>query len=101
LVVTPLLPDRSNGWRISDVTRTSVYEGQDFFKDVTPSIRYRSFSPFRAAGEFEFLFGMRVGGAEDGGDWTFTRNDDGWKLRAAGADCAIRPDGQSLICSTA
>lgn len=101
LVVTPLLPDRSNGWRISDVTRTSVYEGQDFRKDVTPSIHYRSFSPFRAAGEFEFLFGMRVGGAEDGGDWTFALGDDGWELRAEGAVGAIRPDGRSLAYSTA
>ena len=101
LVVTPLLPDRSNGWRISDVTRTSLYQGQESFEDVTPSIRYRSFSPFRAAGEFEFLFGMRVGGAEDGGDWTFAPGDDGWELRAKGAAGTIRPDGQSLVCSTA
>jgi len=101
LVVTPLLPDKSNGWRVSDVTRTSVYKSHDSRGDVTPSIRYRSFSPFRAAAEFEFLFAMRVGGDEDGGDWTFTPDTNGWELQAKGTPTPIRPDGQTLVCNTA
>jgi len=83
LVVTPLLPDRSMGWRVNDVTRTSTYVPEEG-KDANPSIRYRSFSPFRAAGEFEFLFAMRVDGDEDGGEWDFCFDDEGWRLRHAG-----------------
>ena len=94
LVVAPLLPDRSLGWRVSDVTRTSIYQAHSTLKEVTPSIRYRSFSPFRAAERFEFLFAMRVGGDESGGDWQFTQDGDGWALRAAGTDRVIRPSSR-------
>ncbi|MCJ8329166.1 MAG: heparinase II/III-family protein, partial [Lentisphaeria bacterium] len=72
LVVTPLLPDRINGWRVTDATRTSTYHCHDVMREVNPSIRYRSFSPFRKAGEFEFLFAMRVNGDPLGSEWDFT-----------------------------
>jgi hypothetical protein len=88
LVVTPLLPDRSMGWRVSDVTRTSSYVTDDSGKSVIPSIRYRGFSPFRAAEKFEFLFAMRVDGDEDGDVWDFRGEDEDWELRHGGVTIA-------------
>lgn len=96
LVVTPLLPDRRLGWRVSDVTRTSHYQCHDTLEQVRPSVRYRSFAPFRAAESFEFLFALRVDGDPTGADWRFECGEDGWSLRSAGADWTIRPDAESL-----
>ena len=96
LVVTPLLPDRSLGWRVSDVTRASVYESHDTLQDVQRAVRYRSFSPFRAAGGFEFLFGLRVNGDESGRDWEFTPGPDGWTLKPDGTDQVILPTDNGL-----
>ena len=84
LAITPLLPDRSMGWRVNDVTRTSTYPNDEMGKSVNPSIRYRSFSPFRATETFEFLFAMRVDGDEDGDEWDFRSEDDGWELHHGG-----------------
>jgi len=94
LAVTPLLPDRSLGWRVSDVNRTSIYVAHSSLKEVTPSIRYRSFSPFRRAERFEFLFAMRVGGDQAGGDWRFAEEDGGWSLTVAATGRVIRPSGR-------
>jgi len=96
LCVTPLLPDRTMGWRVSDVTRTSTYEDSDKMEMVSPSIRYRSFSPFRAAERFEFVFAMRVGGKPDGGDWMFDPQGSDWTLRAAGRGLTLRADANDL-----
>ncbi len=79
LTVTPLLPERSMGWRVSDVTRTSSYPHDERGTMSHPSVRYRSFSPFRAAEKFEFLFAMRVDGDENEA-WDFREDDDGWEL---------------------
>ncbi len=94
LRVTPFLPDRANGWRVSNVTRTSVYECSNTRAGVTRDIRYRSFSPLRAAARFEFLFGLQVGGTPDG--WQFTPGEDCWRLRLAGRTTVIRPEGDGL-----
>ncbi|MDA0841428.1 MAG: heparinase II/III family protein [Planctomycetota bacterium] len=94
MTVTPFLPDRHFGWRTSDVERVSVYECSDTRKDVTQTIRYRSFSPFRKAISFEFLFGISIGGTTD--DWIFEAADGQWQL--ALPDCSYRvvPDGEGL-----
>jgi hypothetical protein len=89
LVVTPFLPDRSSGWRVSDVTRTSEYEDHANLAQVSPSIRYRSFTPFRPAESFEFLFGMQIGGSTAGDDWEFVESDGGWSLRAVHAATVV------------
>ena len=96
LVVTPFLPDRRNGWRVSDVVRASTYECSDTRQDVVRTVRYRSFSPFRRAAKAEYLFGMHVNGREQGDDWQFVPAADGWSLRSAGHDGTIRPKGDSL-----
>ncbi len=91
LVVTPLLPDRSMGWRVNDVTRTSTYVNDESGKQANPSIRYRSFSPFRAAEKFEFLFAMRVGEDHVDGEWDFRHKDGGWELQHGGVRIAPEP----------
>lgn len=96
LKVTPFLPDRSFGWRVSDVVRTSTYENSNTRKEVAPSVRYRSFAPFRAAESFEFLFGFRIGDGPSDGDWDFVQADDGWTLRAAGFDRPILPKDDTM-----
>lgn len=95
LAVTPFLPERAMGRRVSDVTRTSTYECSDTRLEVTRAIRYRSFSAFRPSAAAEFLFGLRVNGA-GGADWTFTPSLTGWALRAEGYEGIIVPDGESL-----
>ena len=102
LTVTPFLPDRSLGWRHSDVKRTSYYKDQPG-DDVERSVRYRSFAPFRKAGRFEFLFGFRVAakqeakeGKADGAEWDFEERDDGWILRGRGIALEIRPEDDTL-----
>jgi len=88
LAITPLLPDRSMGWRVKDVTRTSTYPNDETGSSVSPSIRYRSFAPFRAAEKFEFLFAMRVTEGDDEGEWDFHHTDGGWELRHDGVAVA-------------
>lgn len=83
LAVTPFLPDRGLGWRVSDVARASTYECSDTRQEVTMTIRYRAFSTFRPAAAAEFLFGLRVNGAGEA-DWAFTETPEGWTLQAAG-----------------
>ncbi|HOF88439.1 MAG TPA: heparinase II/III family protein, partial [Armatimonadota bacterium] len=95
LAVTPFLPDRALGWRVSDVMRTSTYECSDTRQEVTMAIRYRGFSAFRPAHEAEFLFGLRVNGAGSA-DWTFAQTEEGWTLRAAGYAGGIVPEGEML-----
>lgn len=94
LSLTPLLPQRENGWRVTDATRTSMYQDSNTLEPVTIPISYRSFAPFRAASSFEFLFGLRVGGGTD--DWRFEGSEGNWELRAKGLDVVIRPDGDAL-----
>lgn len=98
LVVTPFLPDRAMGWRITDATRTSIYENSDTRREETRGVRYRSFAPFRKARSFEFLFGLRINGDPHGRDWTFTppADDKPWSLAAADSDQTLRPSGDSL-----
>lgn len=95
LSVVPFLPDLTNGWRWSDVTRTSLYQHSNNLRMVTPSIRYRSFSAFRKAPTFEFLFGLRVHGTGEA-DFRFETADGGWRLRPAGSGCAIEPTGDGM-----
>lgn len=96
LTVTPFLPDRSFGWRVGDVVRTSAYENSNTHEEETRSVRYRSFAPFRAAKSFEFLFGLRIGDGPSDGDWEFVPADDGWTLRAAGFDRPILPEDDTM-----
>ena len=97
LTVTPFLPDRSLGWRVSDVVRTSFYENSDTRKEEVRSIRYRSFAPFRAAERFEFLFGLRVGRGDADAVWSWDGQAGDWSLRASGHDATVVPAGQSLV----
>jgi hypothetical protein len=94
MTVTPFLPDRHFGWRTSDIERVSVYECSDTRKEVTQTIRYRSFSPFRKADSFEFLFGIRIGGTTE--DWSFETIDDSWQISLPEQPCRILPDGDGL-----
>jgi len=96
LTVAPFLPDRSSGWRVSDVVRTSTYENSNTHEEETLSVRYRSFAPFRAAASFEFLFGLRIGDGPGDADWDFVQADDGWTLRAAGFDRPILPKDDTM-----
>ena len=96
LAVTPFLPDRTNGWRHSDVSRTSRYVDPNRNTETPVTIRYRSFSPFRKSESFEFLFGMRVGGTGEA-DWRFTPGEAGaWMLEALAAGTRIVPEGDGL-----
>jgi len=96
LTVVPLLPDREFGWRISDVVRTSHYKSSGTGKEETVCIRYRSFSPFRAADSFEFLMGLRVGGRVSRHDWEFRLAPDGWELPVPHHGVMLRPSGDSM-----
>jgi hypothetical protein len=99
LAVHSLLPDRQQGWRWNDVTRTSLYECSDTRQMVTRAVRYRSFAPFRPATHFEFLFLLAIGDAAadasgldfagSAGDWTLTLPRAGWR---------VVPEGCSLAC---
>jgi hypothetical protein len=95
LAVTPLLPSREFGWRVSDVMRTSVYPDEEYHAEYTHRIRYRGFAPFRAAESFEFLFGLKVGGG-GAGDWNLETDERGWRLMAPGLDRVIIPEGTGL-----
>ena len=106
LWVTPLLPDDSFGFRVSDVTRKSIYENSNAREMVSPSIHYRSFEPLRASEEFEFLMLMRATKNEGEPSRTFRWETDvgrstapsegniGWRLIFD--DFAIEPDGESM-----
>jgi hypothetical protein len=96
LSLVPFLPDRRQGWRWSDVTRTSLYQHSDSLRMVTPAVRYRSFSPFRKMENCEFLWAFRVNGrGED--DWCFTVGDAGpWTLEAVDSGACIVPEGEGL-----
>ncbi|MCX5658833.1 MAG: heparinase II/III family protein [Planctomycetota bacterium] len=95
--VTPFLPDRAMGWRTSDVTRTSVYVNSDTLVEQTLKVKYRSFAPFRQAERFEFLFGIKIDGAGDPGEWTFDPGTEGkWSLKAAGAAGTLVPEGDGV-----
>ncbi len=95
LSVVPFLPDRSMGWRSADVESASTYMEELTKEDVTETIRYRSFSPFRKAEAFEFLFGLRVNGKTDGSDWEFEETGGGWTLQAADRG-TVRPEQDTL-----
>lgn len=95
LTVTPFLPNRSLGWRHSDVERTSYYKDQPG-RDVERTVRYRSFAPFRKASRFEFLFGFRVNCRPDGTGWVFEEHDGRWLLSARWIDFHIRPERDTL-----
>jgi hypothetical protein len=95
LAVTPLLPDRSRGWRVSDVERTSTYECSDTRKDVTRTIRYRSFSILPRVDALEFLVALRVNG-NGSADWTFMPAEDGWTLAVADRPAVIMPAGDGM-----
>jgi hypothetical protein len=101
LSVTPFLPDRSMGWRISDTERTSIYEHSDTLNEVTRTVRYRSFSTFRKAREIELLFGFKINGTSGADDWDFQTVDDSWSLLARDSGLMIRPDGDYLRASPA
>ena len=96
LSVVPFLPDRSMGWRSADVKSDSTYLEELTQEDVTETMRYRSFSPFRKAEQFEFLFGLRVNGKTDGSDWRFEEADGAWTLQAQGHG-TVRPEQDSLL----
>jgi hypothetical protein len=96
LAVHAFLPDRQQGWRWSDVTRTSLYECSDTRQPVTRAIRYRSFAPFRAAARFEFLFVLRVGTAPADPGPTFTGAAGAWTLALPAGLGLVVPDGQQL-----
>lgn len=93
--VTPFLPDRSNGWRTSDVTRTSEYVGSDALRDETLTIRYRSFAPFQQTTSAEFLFALEVGDTGGKTAWQFEGAAGKWTLQSASA--IVRPEGDELI----
>lgn len=95
LSVVPFLPDHQNGWRTSDVERTSTYECSDTRQMVTRAIRYRSFSTFRKAERFEFLFGLRVNGS-GASDWRFEGMELNWRLTPSGMRAVVQPDGDSM-----
>lgn len=96
MTVTPFLPDRSLGWRVSDAVRTSAYPESSQGEMVTRSIRYRSFSPFRAAGSFEFLFGLHIGGNASSSAWQWEGEAGAWTLKVAEIGATVTPEGDSL-----
>ena len=94
LTVTPYLPDRAPGWRVSDVTRTSIYEDSNTRQEKTMTVRYRSFAPFRAAPAFELLFGLQIGDASD--DWEFEGREGDWRLALPGRGLTVTPAGDFM-----
>jgi hypothetical protein len=100
LWVSPLLPDQSFGFRVSDISRKSIYEDSNSRKMVFPSIRYRAFEPLRAAESFEFLMLMRAHADEGEPErrYRFESNQTaisgGWRI--CFSDATIEPDGDSM-----
>lgn len=95
LCLVPFLPDRDQGWRWSDVIRTSLYRHSDSMRMVSPAVRYRSFSPFRKAGSCEFLMAFRANGRGEE-DWRFTGEAGNWTLEAVGTGACIVPAKEGL-----
>lgn len=93
ICITPLLPDRSNGWRVSDTIRRSTYENSNTGEIEHPTVRYRSFSPFRPAESCEFLFLCHLGSAEPC-DYDFDNSGQTWELKLDSN--TITPDGDRL-----
>ena len=98
--VTPLLPDRTAGWRVSDVARRSVYENSNTAETERPSIQYRSYSPFCAAPSFEFLFLLRLGSSEPTG-YRFEGEAGAWLLDLPSAGVTLTGVGENLSCRPA
>lgn len=96
LTVVHLLPDRANGWRWNDVTRTSVYECSDTRQEVVRRVRYRSFMPFRSAERSEFLFVLRVGLQSDARELAFSGAAGAWTLALPHAGLTVTPAGDTL-----
>ncbi|MCE9592344.1 MAG: heparinase II/III-family protein [Planctomycetes bacterium] len=96
LTVRPFLLDRTLGWRVADVCRTSLFNAYDLAEEIRPSIRYRAFSPLRPAESFEFLFGMRLGATNDTAFWQFEGAPGDWTLRVASHDLTVRPQADSV-----
>ena len=90
--VTPLLPDRTSGWRVSDVVRTSTFENSNTRQMERLNVRYRSFAPFRAADAFEFLFVLRLGDATDK-PLPFDGEAGNWRLQVSDGVTVV-PDGE-------
>jgi hypothetical protein len=95
LAITPLLPTRQFGWRVNDVTRTSIYPDEEYHAEYTHHIRYRGFAPFRAADSFEFLFGLKIGGTGVK-DWDFATDERGWRLGIPELGRTLIPDETGL-----
>ena len=93
--LAPLLPSRDQGWRISDVTRTSRYENSNTHEAERQHVRYRSFSTFRAAETFEYLFVMHLAGTAPA-THAFTLDRGTWQLGLPSARLAVRPHGDTL-----
>ena len=74
----------------------STYREESSRQDVSRAIAYRSFSPFRRAETFEFLFALRVNGRPDGEDWQFQTTPAGWTLKAEDYDHTVTPHSDTL-----
>ena len=93
ICITPLLPDRSHGWRVSDTTRRSSYENSNTGDIVHPTVRYRSFSPFRSAEAWEFLFLCHLGQSAPP-DHSFDNTAPTWALKLG--TTTVTPDADRL-----
>ncbi len=93
--LVPLLPDRSQGWRVSDVTHRSVYENSNTGEIERPAIRYRSFAPFCVAKAVEFLFILQLH-ADQPLPFAFSGTSADWQLNLSGSDQTIIPDGDTM-----
>lgn len=96
LTVTPFLPDRAPGWRVTDAVRTSTYMSYDLDRQMTPSIRYRAFGPLRTAAGFEFLFGLRIGCPSAAPDWVFGGKAGDWRIELPESGRMVVPDGDII-----
>lgn len=56
-----VLPEEAECWRMSDVTRTSVYRSGNTLQTERPQIRYRSYGPFHPCEEVDVLWAIHVG----------------------------------------
>ncbi len=96
LTVVPfLLPSPEQGWRVSDVVRTSYYHDHEFHAERTGRLRYRSFAPLRAGKSFEFLFGFNFGSTPFA-PWEFWGQPGAWELTTPDGRFRLRPDGDAV-----
>jgi hypothetical protein len=93
--LVPLLPDRTPGWRVSDVTRRSTYRNTDFDQMEQPAIRYRGFSILKAVRSLEFLFLIHLDAAHQE-PLAFHRGDTDWRIDLPASSRAIVPCDDSL-----